>query len=252
MTVADDLDEPLYAGLVHIRLLHPLMICNTYRRVCKKFLRTFLLHRTIELNQMLPMTSHILLLIEAVAPNTPGSVSQLNPGNRFLIVPSTKIFFARKSNSRPSCDRTLNSNKGCIRELKSSSISPNLCIESQRLLSQGGIQSHHLNSEVQKVETILELRRELVAESHFFTSVINSISSGLENREENSHPSYPGSKSKYEVPSKCEQSICENAGMIVESDAAGGKTLLLELLHRIYESKGSCLLRSKELVSKNR
>ena len=251
MMVADDLNQPLHAGLVHIQVLHSVMLCSTYRRVCKKFLRTFLLHRIITLNQMLRMTGHVLLLIEAVASNTAGSVSQLSPGNRFLIVPSTKILFARRSNSHPSHGRVLKSRKGQITEVKSSTGSIHQCAESQSLLSQGGRQPHYLNSKTEKVKTILELRREMIAESHFFTTLVNIISSGLDDLEE-TYPSYEGSKNEYEVPSKCESPIYENAGMIIESDAAGGKTLLLELLHKLYVDKGSCLLSSKELVSKNR
>ena len=252
MAVADDLRQPLHAGLVHIQVLHSAMICSTYRRVCKKFLRTFLLHRIIELNQILPMTSHVSLLIEAVASNITGGVSQLHPGNRFLIIPSTKILFARKSNSHPSYRRVLNSSKGQTAKLIPFAGNIHQCTESESLLPQEGKQPHYLNSKTEKVMTTRELRREMIAESNFFTTVVNSISSGLDNREESCHQSSVGSENEYEVPSKCVSSICENAGMVIESDAAGGKTLLLELLHQIYSGKGSCLLSSKELVSRNR
>ena len=92
----------------------------------------------------------------------------------------------------------------------------------------------------------------MVAESHFLKSLVNSISSGLSNSDDVPLSSNLRPEKKYEGMSNFDSSICENAGMIIESDAAGGKTFLLELLHQLHGVNRSCLLRSKELISKNR
>lgn len=223
------------------------------RVTCKKFAKIFLSNRRIHRNQILEVSDFLcvrIMSIEGVGSSSTHHYKELVTAQLYFISSSTKILFV-KDKSFVSDDR-YDGTVSNIVEIKHHAISS--CGES--FLSSENEELCHRDSVPQRGDILLKLKSRIIAGKKFFSAIANAIVYAVPSTKGSAFNKAADSRTHFlsNVANKLEmsESLHTTAGIIVESDIGGGKSLLLQTIFEIYGPKRSRLMSCRNLISKNR
>jgi hypothetical protein len=246
--------EVVTAKTVHVQLQLLSSVSGKCHITCKKFAKVFLSNRRIHLNQILEVSDFLCVRInsiEAAASSSTNRCNELPTAERYFVSSSTKIFFVRDE-SFVSDDRFDGTENNSV-EIKHSAI--NGSGESD-LPSRNQVLCPH-GTHPQRGEVLLKLGRRMIAGKKFFNAVANAIVYAVPlSTKDCALTNAADARTHFlgNITNKLEtsESSYSTAGIIVESDIGGGKSLLLQTIFEIYGHKRSRLVSCRNLVSKNR
>ena len=245
--------EVVTAKAVRVQLQQLSSVSGKCRNACKKFTKVFLSNRRIHLNQILEVSDFLYVRIKSIevaGSSSTNRCDKLATAERHFISSSTKIIFVRDGHfvSDDRFDGTENNSVEIKRSAINGSGDSNLPSRNQALWSQ--------SCHPQRGDVLLRLGRRIIAGKKFFSAVAKAIVYPVPSTEDCAPTITSDDRTQFlsNFVNKLEMSelLHSAAGIIVESDIGGGKSLLLQTIFEIYGHKRSRLVRCRNLVSKNR
>ena len=249
----ESVSEAVTAESVRVQLQLSSSVSGNCRITCKKFAKIFLSNRRIQLNQVLEVTDFLCVQIKSIeAADSSSTVccNELATAALYFISSSTKIIFVR--NGSFSLDDRFDGTENNSVVIKHSAI---ISTEESDLPSRNETLCFR-NSYPQRKEILLKLGNGIIAGKKFFNAIANAIIYAVPSRKDSALTDAVDNRTLFlsNAASKLEMSssLHSTAGIIVESDIGGGKSLLLQTIFEIYGHKKSRLISCRNLVSKNR